>query len=471
METILIKALQLVCCISLLVVLHEGGHYGFSKLFGVKVEKFYMFFNYKFHLFSTRDNWFTRLFPYFKNNETEYGIGWIPLGGYVKIAGMVDESMDLEQMQQPAKPDEFRSQKVWKRFFIMFGGVLMNFITAWVIYSAMMCVWGRDYIPMQSIRDGFQFNEAAKEIGFQDKDKIIAADGVAIKEYNTNVLRTLSGAKVVTVEREGKNLDINLPKEGLSLLTLIKMQPAFMSPYVLAEIDSVLPNSPAEKAGLTKGCRLLKVGDYPITTWGDFDLDVTLRREDILSADCTAADSLRLRTMEIVFLQADGTTQDTVQLTTDENYMMGVTRMQPHYDNEHQSYAVTESIWAGLQRGWDNLVSYVSDLRYMASKEGAKSVGSFVTIGNLFPSAWDWQQFWSLTAFISIILAVMNILPIPGLDGGHIVLLFYEAITGHAPSDKFLEWAEKVGIALILMLMLLAFSNDARNFILPLFGL
>lgn len=471
METILIKALQLICCISLLVVLHEGGHFGFSKLFGVKVEKFYMFFNYKFHLFSTRDKWFTRLFPYFKKNETEYGIGWIPLGGYVKIAGMVDESMDLEQMQQPAQPDEFRSQKVWKRFLIMFGGVLMNFLTAWVIYSAMMCVWGRDYIPMQSIRDGFQFNEAAKEIGFQDKDKIIAADGVAIKEYNTNVLRTLSGAKVVTVEREGKNLDINLPKEGLSLLTLIKMQPAFMSPYVLAEIDSVLPNSPAEKAGLTKGCRLLKVGDYPITTWGDFDLDVTLRREDILSADCTAADSLRLRTMEIVFLQADGTTQDTVQLTTDANYMMGVTRIQPNYEIAHQTYSFAESIIAGLQRGWDNLVSYVSDLRYMASKEGAKSVGSFVTIGNLFPAAWDWQQFWSLTAFISIILAVMNILPIPGLDGGHIVLLLYEAITGHAPSDKFLEWAEKVGIVLILLLMLLAFSNDARNFILPLFGL
>lgn len=472
METILIKALQLICCISLLVVLHEGGHYGFSKLFGVKVEKFYMFFNYKFHLFSTRDKWFTRLFPYFKNNETEYGIGWIPLGGYVKIAGMVDESMDLEQMKQPAKPDEFRSQKVWKRFFIMFGGVLMNFITAWVIYSTMMCVWGRDFIPMQSIKDGFQFNEFAKEIGFQDKDRLIAADGEIIEEFNQNVLRTLANAKTVCVERDGKKVELTMPSEGVSLLTLVKMQPAFLSPYVIAEVDSVMPNSPAEEAGMTKGCRLLSVNEHPIVTWGDFDTDVTLRREDVLSsADCTSADSIAQRTMKVIFLEADGMTQDTVEITTGENYLLGVQRVTPRYTVEHQSYTVAESVFAGLQRGCNMLTSYVSDLRYMASKEGAKSVGSFVTIGNLFPSAWDWEQFWSLTALISIILAVMNILPIPGLDGGHIVILMYEAITGHEPSDKFMEWAEKVGIAVILMLMLLAFSNDARNFILPLFGL
>ena len=473
METVLIKALQLLCCLSLLVVLHEGGHFGFSKLFGVKVEKFYMFFDYKFHLFSTKSKWFTRLFPRFKDNETEYGIGWIPLGGYVKIAGMVDESMDLEQLKQPAQPNEFRSQKVWKRFFIMFGGVLMNLITAWVIYSLVLLAWGRDYIPMTSIEDGFQYNEQAHNIGFQDGDIPIAADGKEIVEFNAGVvMRTISNATTVTVLRQGEEIKLAMPEDGLSMLKMIQAQPQFLTPLAEAYIDSVIPGSAADKAGIEKGMRLMSVNGKDISTWADFDYEVTLRREDVLSSpDCTAADSLKWRTLDAVIASADMSRFDTIQLQLDEKYMMGVTRHIPDFEKVHLDYDLASCIPAGLSYGWRVLKSYVSDLKYIASADGAKSVGSFITIGNIFPSAWDWQQFWILTAFISIILAVMNILPIPGLDGGHIVLLFYEGITGRQPSDKAMEWIEKIGLGIIVALMLLAFSNDIRNFILPLFGL
>ena len=472
MEVVLIKALQLLCCLSLLVVLHEGGHFGFSKLFGVKVEKFYMFFDYKFHLFSTRSKWFTRLFPHFKDNETEYGIGWIPLGGYVKISGMIDESMDIEQMKKPAQPNEFRSQKVWKRFFIMFGGVLMNFLTAWFIYSAVMFTWGRDYLPMRNVTQGFQFNQAAKNIGFQDGDIPVAVDGKEIEESSMAVYRTLSNASVVTVLRDGKEVTLQMPEKGLNMLEMLQSVPQFMSPIAPAVVDSVLPGSAAQKAGFQKGTRLLAVNGKEISTWTDFDYEVTLRREDILAAPgCSHADSLKQRQLLVVYQLADAARPDTVELKLDDKYLMGVTRQMPDYKQEHTSYTLLSCIPAGLQQGWRTLCGYVNDLKYVASSDGAKSVGSFITIGNIFPSAWDWKQFWTLTAFISIILAVMNILPIPGLDGGHIVFLLWEGITGKQPSDKAAEWFEKIGIGLLILLMLLAFSNDVRNFILPLFGL
>ena len=472
METVLIKTLQLICCLSILVVLHEGGHFGFAKLFGVKVEKFFMFFDYKFHLFSTKSKWFTRIFPSFKDKETEYGIGWIPLGGYVKIAGMIDESMDTEQMKQPAQANEFRSQKVWKRFLIMFGGVLMNLITAWVIYSLVLLAWGRDYYPMTSIEQGFQYNEQAHAIGFQDGDIPIRTDKGEIKEYSLAVMRTISNAKTVTVLRQGEEVVLEMPEEGLSMLKMMQSQPQFLQLLAEAYIDSVVPGSAAAKAGIEKGMRLLSVNGKEISTWADFDYEVTLRRQDVLaSPDCTAADSLRWRTLDAVVASADGSRTDTLSLQLDEKYMMGVTRHVPDYKTVHLSYNLLNCFPAGLSYGWRVLKSYVNDLKYVASAEGAKSVGSFITIGNIFPNAWDWHQFWMLTAFISIILAVMNILPIPGLDGGHIVLLFYEGITGRQPSDKAMEWIEKIGIGIIIALMVLALSNDVRNFILPLFGL
>lgn len=471
-QVVLIKTLQLLCCLSLLVVLHEGGHFGFSKLFGVKVEKFYMFFDYKFHLFSTRSKWFTRLFPHFKNNETEYGIGWIPLGGYVKISGMIDESMDLEQMKKPAQANEFRSQKVWKRFFIMFGGVLMNFLTAWFIYSAVMFTWGRDYLPMREITQGFQFNKEAQSLGFRDGDIPVAVDGKEIVEFNPSLFRTLSNASNVTVLRGNEEVTLQMPEEGLNMLEMLQSVPRFMSLYTPAVVDSVAPGSAAQKAGLQKGTRILAVNGKEISTKVDYDCEVTIRREDVLAAPgCTHADSLKQRQLQVVYQLTADAQPDTVMLHLDKEYKMGVVFMMPDYKQEHVSYTLFSCIPAGLQQGWRTLTGYVNDMKYVASAEGAKSVGSFITIGNIFPSAWDWQQFWLLTAFISIILAVMNILPIPGLDGGHIVFLLWEGITGKQPSDKAAEWFEKIGLGLLILLMLLAFSNDIRNFILPLLGL
>lgn len=472
MNIVLIKALQLLCCLSLLVVLHEGGHFGFAKLFGVRVEKFYMFFDPYFHLFSTKSKWFTRLFPSFKNKETEYGIGWIPLGGYVKIAGMIDESMDTEQMKQPAQKDEFRSQSVIKRFFIMFGGVLMNLITAWVLYSIIMFTWGRDYIPMESIEDGFQYNEFAQSLGFRNGDIPVATDEGEIAEYSTAILRTISNAKSVTVLRNGEEITLQMPDGGLNMLQMIQMTPAFLAPVAPALVDSVEAGSAAFEAGFVKGTRILAAEGRQLQTWGDFDTEITLRRMDVLSASgCTAEDSLRMRNLNVVFLNPGAEKPDTVDMVLNEKYLMGVVRLMPRFQEKHEDYNVITCIPAGLKFGWKVLSCYVNDLKYVASADGAKSVGSFITIGNIFPSAWDWHQFWMLTAFISIILAVMNILPIPGLDGGHIVFLLFEAVTGKQPSDKAAEWFEKIGMGILILLMLLAMSNDVRNFILPLFGM
>ena len=285
-------------------------------------------------------------------------------------------------------------------------------------------------------------------------------------------MRIISKASSVTVLRGNEEVELTMPEDGLSMLKMIQSQPMFLAPLAEALIDSVVPGSAADKAGIEKGMRLVSVNGKDIKTWGDFDCEVTLRREDVLgSPDCTATDSLKWRTLDAVVASADMSRMDTLSLQLDENYLMGVTRHMPDFQTEHLSYSLASCIPAGLSYGWRVLKNYVSDLRYVASADGAKSVGSFITIGNIFPNAWDWQKFWMLTAFISIILAVMNILPIPGLDGGHIVLLFYEGITGRQPSDKAMEWIEKIGIFILIALMLLAMSNDVRNFILPLFGL
>ena len=464
-NVILIKTLQLICCLSLLIVLHEGGHYGFSKLFRVRVEKFFMFFDYKFHLFSTRSKWFTRLFPHFRDNETEYGIGWIPLGGYVKIAGMVDESMDTEQLKQPAKPDEFRSKNPLQRFLIMFGGILMNLLTAWFIYSAIMFNYGRDYLPMRHIEDGFQFNEHAQQLGFRNGDIPVAADGKEITEWSTSVFRAISNAHVVTVLRDGKEVEVTIP-EDLNLLQMLQEVPAFMTFYVPAVVDSVLPEGALAKVGAQAKDRILAIDGTSIRTWADYD-SLMLRRSDVLSMpDCSSADSLRLRSMEVVFASQDGSRCDTAQILLSPEYMMGVMRSSYHGETCHQDYNLLSCIPAGLHKGWETLKGYVDDLKYVPTAEGAKSLGSFITIGSIFPSTWNWYQFWMLTAFISIVLAVMNILPIPGLDGGHIVLLLYEAVTGRKPSDKFMEWAERIGLIILLALMLFAFGNDIVRFVL-----
>ena len=464
MNVILIKALQLLCCLSLLVVLHEGGHFLFSKLFKVRVEKFYMFFNPRFHLFSTRDKWFTRIFPYFKDNETEYGIGWIPLGGYVKIAGMIDESMDTEQMKQPAQPDEFRSQPVWKRFFIMVGGVMMNLIVALVIYSAVIFTWGRDLIPMDRIPGGFVYNTAAREAGYRNGDIPVAADGQELTYFKADIIRPLSEAKTVTVLRDGQKVDLPMPETLPDMLEMSEMNPPFLTPFVPSEGDSILPGSPALAAGMQKGSRIIGIDGIDIQCWAQFD-SIMQRKNDILASGCSAADSLALRQMAIAFVNGADTVSTTLQLN--ESYMLGIVRsnlldyMQP----EHKDYDLLSSIPAGIRYGWDKTVSYVHDLKYVFTPKGAQSVGSFITIGSIFPDTFDWAAFWNLTALISIMLAVMNILPIPGLDGGHVVFLLIEAITRRPPSEKVQTWAEYFGMGILILLMVWAFGNDLMRFV------
>lgn len=450
MDIVLIKAFQLICCLSLLVVLHEGGHFAFAKLFKVRVEKFYMFFNYKFHLFSTRDNWFTRLFPRFKNNETEYGIGWIPLGGYVSIAGMVDETKGADDIGE-VKPGDFLSKPVWQRFFIMFGGVLVNFLTALVLYSVILFTWGQDILPMRNMTDGLAFNEYAQSIGFRNGDIPVSIDGDAIGRYSANLYRDMSNASVVTVLRDGREVDITMPQGGVNMIDMME-EPRFFSPLLPCVVAEVMDSLPARTAGIMQGDRFLAVDGKPVSCAQDVSACL---------ADITG------NSFDVVIER--GGVRDTLPVFMGESDLMGVawdsSRMQS-YKYEHLDYTLLTCVPAGCRYGWDFLCGYVNDLKYIPTKKGAKSVGSFITIGSIFPSAWDWQQFWFLCAMLSVVLAVMNILPIPGLDGGHIVLLIYEAIAGRQPSPRVMEIIEKIGLFFLVALMLLAFSNDIMRFIL-----
>lgn len=464
MSVFWIKTFQLILCFALLIVLHEGGHFFFAKLFGVRVEKFFMFFDYKFHLFSTKDNWFTRLFPKMKEHETEYGIGWIPLGGYVKIAGMIDESMDTEQMKQPVQPDEFRAKPIYQRFLIMFGGVLVNFILALFIYSMILYAWGRDELPMQNITHGFAYSEMAQELGFRDGDVPVKIDGETVDTFSPAILRSISKAKTVTVLRDGREVELTMPAEGVSLLDMTESTVPFLDFRFPAIVDSVMPLSPAAQVGMKKDARLLQIDDKSINWWSDFDA-VMGRKADVLAVDCSHEDSVRLRTLPLVFINEGADQPDTVTLQLAEDYKLGIIKKRDRFETFHVAYSFFESIPAGIAYGWETLKAYISDLKYVFTKKGARSIGSFGTIGNLFPAVWDWHSFWNITAFISIILAVMNILPIPGLDGGHIFFLIVEAVTGRQPSDKLMERIQYVGMALLLALMALALFNDADRFL------
>lgn len=467
MDATLIKALQLVLSLSILVILHEGGHFFFSKLFRVKVEKFFLFFDPYFHLFSTKDKWFTRLFPKCKDNETEYGIGWLPFGGYVKIAGMIDESMDTEQMKKPMQPWEFRAKPAWQRLLIMIGGVLVNFLLALFIYTMILFCWGEQYVPMKDMTMGFQFNEQAEKLGFRDGDVLLAVDGQELKQWDGSVYRSVSEASEVTVLRQGREVVLSLPGD-LNMLEMLKATPPFMVPWVPSVVDSVLPASPAWKAGMRAGDRIVALDGKPVTTWSDFDGVIQARMERLAGGACSPADSLSLRRLTVAYAAADGSRTDTVALMLTPDYKLGVVKQSllAYYEPVKVNYGFWASIPAGVSHGLDVLSGYVSDLQYVFTADGAKSVGSFITIGSIFPATWDWLTFWETTAFLSLMLAFMNILPIPALDGGHVLFLIAEIILRRPPSEKFMERAQMVGMTLLLGLMVLACYNDIMRFIL-----
>ncbi|MCI7272829.1 RIP metalloprotease RseP [bacterium] len=455
MEVFLIRALQLILCFALLILLHEGGHFLFAKLFKVRVEKFCLFF----------DPWFTPFKFKPKNSDTTYGIGWLPLGGYVKISGMIDESMDVEQMKQPVKPWEFRAKPAWQRLFIMIGGVLVNFVLAFVIYSAVLFTWGESYIPMKNFTHGFKFNTQAQELGFRDGDILLGTDTKTFEKFEGNVYRDLSEARMAKVLRGNQEVDIPLPG-NLNMLEMIKQEPRFVEVLVPAVVDSVVEGTAAAKAGLRQGDRILGFNDTPLTTVNEYNI-VSGTMHDIL-ATASPADSARLRNATVIALHPGQEKPDTIRLMLDKEYKMGIVWANPmmkEYQMTTRNYSFLESIPAGFSHGWQVLVGYVDDLKYVFTSDGAKSVGSFVTIGSLFPATWDWCRFWELTAFISLMLAFMNILPIPALDGGHVFFLLCEVITRRKPSDKFMERAQTVGMTLLLLLMALAIFNDFRNFL------
>lgn len=455
MEVFLIRALQLILCFSLLIILHEGGHFFFAKLFKVRVEKFCLFF----------DPWFTLLKFKPKKSDTSYCLGWLPLGGYVKISGMIDESMDKEQMKQPVKPWEFRAKPAWQRLFIMIGGVLVNFIVAFVIYSAVLYTWGETYVPIREMSHGFKFSEQAKQLGFRDGDILIGTDDKTYKQFDANIYRDLSEATSATVLRNNKEVKIAMPGQ-LNMLDMIKQQPRFIEPLIPSKVDSVIVGSAADKVGIKVGDQIIGFNSKSFTTVNDFSI-ARGTLDDVL-ATASHKDSVKLRNVVLVVKRANTNQIDTLKAQLSADYQLGIAWYNPmksDYKTVTRHFGLLESIPAGCAHGWNVLVGYVDDLKYLFTADGAKSVGSFGAIGSLFPTSWDWCRFWELTAFISLMLAFMNIIPIPALDGGHIFFLLVEIITRRKPSEKLLERAQLIGMSLLLLLMAFAIFNDFRNFL------
>lgn len=447
METFLIRALQLIMSLSLLVVIHEGGHFFFSRLFKVRVEKFYIFFDPWFSLFKFKP----------KNSDTEYGMGWIPLGGYVKIAGMIDESMDTEQMKQPMQPWEFRAKPAWQRLLIMVGGVLMNFLLAIFIYSMILFHWGDSFISLQDMKYGMKFNERAQEVGFRDGDILLRADGQSLERFGMDMLRSMAEARTVTVLRNGQEQDVYMPE--ISLLDMAKENPMFVSVLVPNVVDSVIPGGAFHRAGIQRGDSLLALNGRSLNSWNGL-----VEELDDLRARAELAGQTGGANLSLVY--ARNGLRDTVTVQTDSLFRVGATSLPLGYQFTTKQYSLLSSFPAGVELGVQTLKGYVNDMKYVFTKEGAKSVGGFGTIGSIFPKVWDWHRFWEMTAFLSIILAFMNILPIPALDGGHVLFLLYEIIARRKPSEKFMENAQMVGMFLLFALLIWANFNDIMRFIL-----
>lgn len=439
---ILIKVSQFVLSLSILVVLHELGHFTFAKIFGARVEKFYLFFNPWFELFK------------FKKGDTEYGIGWLPLGGYVKISGMMDESMDTEQLKQEPKSYEFRAKPAWQRLLIMIGGVLVNFILAFIIYSAVLFTWGEQYLPAKNVKYGIVCDSLSRSIGLQNGDKILKIDNEELERFSQIIPRILlDDVKTLQVERNGQMKDISIPtsfKAGL----LEKSSKSFKHtssigvriPFHPFSINSVKEKSLASEMGVLVGDKFIAVNGNKFEFYDQFKdyLKSMAQKEIVITVD-RAGESVELK----------GTLGD--------DYVLGVFRDAFHiFDYKNKNYSLAEAIPAGVNKGFEKLFSYLKQFKLIFSSEtkGYQSLGGFGSIASIFPNVWDWYAFWNLTAFLSIILAVMNILPIPALDGGHVLFLFYEIISGRKPSDKFLEYAQSIGMFLLFGLLIFANLND-----------
>ena len=434
MNAIWIRAAQFLLSISFLVILHEMGHFIPARLFKIRVEKFYLFFDPWFSLFKK------------KIGNTEYGIGWLPLGGYVKIAGMVDESMDREQMKEPPKPDEFRSRPAWQRLIVMLGGVTVNLILGLIIYAAILFTWGREYIPIQNLKYGVTCDSLMTANGFRNGDQILSVAGVkpeTLGDVASMIL--IDGHRKITVNRKGENKEITLPA-NIDQQILKSGDNMLFAPRFPRVIDSIIPGEPASKSSLQKGDRIVAVNGYN-TEYGDSLTELIHSHKG----------------QEIALTVLRNGQQVQVPVEVNDKGMIGVAfdlDLSKYFTIAHQNYSLLASIPAGINHGINTLDKYVRSMKLLFSKQGVKQIGGYGTIGKLFGATWDWARFWEMTAFISIILAFMNILPIPALDGGHVMFLLYEMIVGKAPNQKFMEYAQLAGMILLLLLVLYANGND-----------
>jgi regulator of sigma E protease len=432
---ILIKAAQLLLSLSILVIFHEFGHYIAAKIFKTRVEKFYLFF----------DPWFS-LFK-FKKGDTEYGVGWLPLGGYVKISGMIDESMDKEAMKLPPQPHEFRSKPAWQRLIIMLGGVTVNILLAVGIYIITLAAWGEEYLPTKEAKYGITVDSVGQQLGLQNGDKILSVDNEEVEDFFKIPGRIiLENAKSIQVDRGGETKNIEVPAGFIS--KLIKHQShEFINVRIPFEVADFSKSSVAPQAGMKVNDKIIGLNDISTPYFDQFRMELGKRKnQEVTVVALRGADTTRF----LVKVPATGILGIAPKLPT--NY----------FTFNQRNYNIIEAIPAGAVKAYKGVGNYLKQLKLIFSPEvkAYESVGGFITIGNIFPSTWDWEAFWGLTAFLSIMLAILNVLPIPALDGGHVLFLLFEIITGRKPSDKFLEYAQIVGMVLLFSLLIFANGND-----------
>ena len=440
---ILIKASQFILSLSLLIVLHELGHFIPAKLFKTKVEKFYLFFDYKFSLFKK------------KIGDTVYGIGWIPLGGYVKISGMIDESMDTEQMQKPPQPWEFRSKPAWQRLIIMLGGVFVNFVLGIVIYICLMYTYGEKFLPNENLKGGVWVqDELGKDLGLQTGDKVLTVDGQTIQKFRELPLEFINGNNY-SIERNGAVIEKVIPTDFISkLVDRGKNAGAFITPRYPFTIAQLQKDSLNAKANILPKDMVTAINGTPITYYDEAKpILQNLKGQDITLSVKRGNENLNVPVKVSEFGNI-GVVWGAISYTDLEK--LG------YYQLAEKKYSFGEAIPAGTTKAWTTLTNYIKQMKkiFNPSTGAYKGLGGFISIGSIFPSEFSWLSFWNITAFLSIMLGFMNLLPIPALDGGHVVFTLWEMITGKKPGDKFLEYAQLVGFVLLIVLLLFANGND-----------